>query len=405
MRMFRRPLLLLAGLALLLGLSTSLAACWYRSTRPENRLEQGRDALRRGDWERAERLALLLDAAGAADRALLLRAEICFEHARPSLDADQREPAVPWLRRALEMCNQIRTQGAVRLEAAALTGKCLLFLGAPAQAERAFAFVLHESPDHADPHRSLAAIYYDQGALLHAEYHLKEVARLDPQDGRPYRMLGDINKRLDRHAQAIDCFREALRRTLSRAHAEDAREELTECLLRRRLYVEALQVLDEADAVSEPSPRRVAWRAECLRARGETAEAQALLDRARADHPAEAEILRVRARLHEDAHEWRAAADLFGRVVTLDSHDYAARYQLALAYEHLGRAEQAAEQRRLAEQTKNDLMEMERQVQEALSNPWDAPTRRRLAELCRKLGQPELARVWFRAAEACGPRQ
>jgi tetratricopeptide (TPR) repeat protein len=393
----------LAGLVILLGLSASIAARWYRSTRPEYRLEQGREALRRGEWERAERLVLVLDADGAHEHALLLRAEIEFEHARPYLDSGRPELAAPLLHRALETCNQVHDRGAIHLEAAALTGKCLLFLGDPAQAERAFDFVVRERPDHAEAHRSLAAIYYDQGALLRALQHLEEVARLEPQDGRPHLMMGDIHKRLDRDGQAIGCFQEALRRSLSRPFADKAREELAECLLKQSRYPEAIQILDECDARRAASPRRLAWRAECLYGQEQITEAKTLLDRAIVDHPTEVELLRLRARLHEDAHELESAAAVLLRIVTLDPHDYKARYQLTLTYERLGRADEAAEQRRLCQQTKNDLAEMERLNEEAINRPWDAAVRRRLAELCHKLDQPEQARMWLRAAEACGP--
>jgi tetratricopeptide (TPR) repeat protein len=402
---FRRRCLLLAGFAVLLGLSAPIALHWYRSTRPEYRLEQGREALRHGQWDRAERLALVLDADGAHDHALLLRAETFFERARPYLNSNQQSSATPWLQRALQTCNQIRDRDAIHLEAAALAGKCLLYLGEPAQAERAFDFVVHERPDHADAHRSLAAIYYDQGALLRALQHLQEVVRLDPRDGRPHRMMGDIYKRLGRDGQAIDCFQEALRRTLGRAFANEAREDLAECLLKQSRYAEALQVLNECDAQAGPSPRRLAWRAECLYAQGQTTEARTLLDRALADHPASTELLRLRARLHQDAHELEAAAALLVRVVALDRHDYPGRYQLALTYESLGRADEAAEQHRLCQQTKNYLAEIEQRKMEAINQPWDAAVRRRLAELCRKLDQPEQARMWLRAAEACAPAQ
>lgn len=403
MRTFRRRWLLLAGFAVFLGLSASLAARWYRSTRPAYQLERGRQALRHGEWDQAERLALVLDAEGAHDHALLLRAETSFAHAQPYLHSNRQASAVPWLRRALQTCNQIRDRDAVHLEAAALTGKCLLYLGEPAQAERAFDFVIRQRPDHADAHRSLAAIYYDQGALLRTLQHLQEVVRLDPHDGRPHRMMGDIYKELKRDGQAIDCFQEALRRTLSRAFADDVREELAECLIKQSRYAEALQVLHECDPQNAPSSRHLACLAECLYAQGQTAECRMLLDRARADHPAATELLRLGARLHQDAHELEAAAALLVRVVALDRHNYPGRYQLALTYERLGRAEQAEEQRRLCRQTQTYLVEMDRLKQEAIDRPWDATRRHRLAELCRKLDRPEQARLWLRAAAACGP--
>jgi tetratricopeptide (TPR) repeat protein len=397
----RRPsLLLAAGLAVLLALAGGVCARWYTTTRPDARLRSGEEALRRGDEAAAERLVLLLQAAGAKDHAYLLRGQICFHRAKPLLDAGQESAAAPLLRQALEAWNRIRDRGDVRLRAAALSGQCFLYLGEPAQAQRAFDFVVAERPDDVDAHRGLAAIYYDQGALKQALHHLDEVARLDPQDGRPHRLMGVILAELDQPGEAVPCFREALRRRLGGQATAEARVELAECLVKLREYDQARAALEGSEG-----QQAVALRAQCLWEQGKVAEARPLLDQALAAYPGFGLLLHLRARVHAADGEPAAAAALLERALDLDRHDYACRYQLAQVYETLGRAADAAEQRQLAEKTKDTLAEVKRLTEDAVNRPADAAVRRRLAELCRQLDKPEQARLWLQAAEAAAGAQ
>jgi tetratricopeptide (TPR) repeat protein len=392
-------LLLLVGPAIVLALAGGLGAWWRAAARPDSRLERGREALRQRRWDEAERLALRLEAAGDHDHARLLRGETAFERARLYLDTEQETLAAPYLTRAVTACNQVRDRGELRLQAAALAGKCLLYLHRPAEAERALAFVVHQRPDHAEAHRGLAAIYYDQGALALALSHAQEVARLDSQDGRPHRMMGHLYQQLDRPDQAIEAFGEALRRPLGEQFAEDARVNLAECLVKKGLYADALGVLD--GCANRTSARQTGCRAECLHALGRPNQARELLDGALAAEPDAAELLRLRARFYEEERQPEKAAALLQRVLARDRHDYTSRYRLAQIYEGLGRAAEAAEQHRLCRQTRDRLAEMSRLNEEAVSRPWDAEVRRRLAEICQELDQPEQARTWLRAAEAC----
>jgi tetratricopeptide (TPR) repeat protein len=398
----RRLLALLSGVVVL-GLVVAAGVWWYQTTRPDYRLQRGREAVRRGEWERAEQLVRLLTAAGDRDHAHLLRAEIAFGRAKPFLDQEQAEAAAPLLRQALAACNQIQDQGEFRVQAAALTGQCLLYLKDPVGAERALGFVLDHHPEHADAHRALAAIYYDQGALMRSVHHLEEVARLDPQDGRPHRLMGLIYNNLNQPAQAVPCYEEALRRTLPSRMAQEARIELAECLVKQSRYAEALRTLEGCDGPTGQLAEVLALRGDCLRGLGQTAQANVLLDSALEAHPRSPELLRLRARLYRESGATSREADLLARAVEIDRHDYTSRYQLAHAYEGLGRAADAAEQRRLAEQTKGLLAELAQLQEEALGKPWDAAVRKRLAEICQKLDKPDEARRWLAAAAACGP--
>jgi tetratricopeptide (TPR) repeat protein len=385
----RRRAKTMLGVTGLLALAAAGAGWWYMTSRPDYRLRAGQEALAREDWDAAEQQITHLEADGRADHAHLLRGELFFRQEQ----FDQ----------ALKEFNQIRDQGTIRLQAVAFSGRCLLQLGNRNGAEQAFLFVVHEDPDHVDAHRGLASIYYDQNALDSAIKHLFEVARLDPRDGRPCRLLGLVFKDLEQIPDAVAAYQDALTRELSDRVAEEVREELAECLLKQGAFDEVLRTLDQC----EPTPARVgplrALRAEALWGQGKADGARDLLDRSLADHPRCVELLRLRAKVYLAAEEPKRAADLLERVLEVDRHDHASRFELAKAYEALGRRADAAEQRRLGEQTQKYFTELTGLTQKAMSSPWDAGLHRRLADLCEKLDRPDLAVMHRRAAAACPP--
>jgi tetratricopeptide (TPR) repeat protein len=205
--------------------------------------------------------------------------------------------------------------------------------------------------------------------------------------------------------KAIVAFQEALQRNLSSRVAEEVREELAECLLKQSDYEQALQTLEGCNAPVGDTPKVAALRAECLWALGRVPEARDLLDGALKEKPRSAELLRVRAKLHLEAQEHQAAAALLERFVEADPHDFAGHFQLAQAYESLGRSAEAAAQRRLGQQTQNDWSEITKLHKVAMDHPWDAAVRQRLATLYQKLDKHDLAAIWLKAAAACPPEK
>src|SRR5262249_3425654 len=161
-------------------------------------------------------------------------------------------------------------------------------------------------------------------------------------------------------------YQEALRRGLKAQAAAGVRQELAELLVSQGKYADAEQVLAECDpAAAKAEPVLLALRAECLWGQGRWEEAQPLLDQALPAHPRSVEVPRARAKIHLAADEYPAAAGLLERAVALDKHDLVSRHQLAQAYEALGRRADAAEQRRLHEQTQRFLDELTRLNREA----------------------------------------
>jgi Flp pilus assembly protein TadD len=372
------------ALALLAG--AGLRWHWYRTTRPDYRMQRAREAMAEGEWARSAAFADDFEAAGHTDLAHLLRGESLF---RQGYHAD-----------ALAEFNRIQDTGAIRLEAAALSGRCLLQLGSVREAHRAFNFVLSQQPDHIDSWRGLAAIASDQGNLDQAVRHLLKVAELDRKHGRPHRLIGLIYKDLSQFAKAADAYTEALARDLPATVRRQVLQERAACQAQRREYAAAIASLDERQPGVE-EPAALALRAECLWGLGRSRETRALLDRALRAHPQHASLLAFRGQVHLTEGEVIPAARSLEQALRADPHNPRWRQQLALAYRRLGRDADATEQRRRAKDIETRLNLLTRLSKEAMAKPWDRDVRLRLADVCEKLDKGKLAKMWAKAAQAC----
>src|SRR5262249_690681 len=154
----------------------------------EYRMQRGREAIGRHDYDAVDAIAEKLEAAGEADRANLLRGEALMHQERYGA--------------ALSTLNQIQEKGEVHFQSVVLSARCLLELRRLREADAVYSWVLAQDPENADAHRGVAAIAYDLGQLPRAVAHLEEVAKLDSQDGRPHRLIGLIDKDLSRFTEA-----------------------------------------------------------------------------------------------------------------------------------------------------------------------------------------------------------
>src|SRR5262249_26819901 len=83
-------------------------------------------------------------------------------------------------------------------------------------------------------------------------------------------------------------------------------------------------------------------------------------------------------KIYIDAGDVRAAVPLFVKALEINRHEPECRYQLAAAYQSLGQPKEAAEQRRLLDETQKLLATMSELNREADRKPTDAQVRRRL---------------------------
>lgn len=410
--------------AIVLCASLVIGAWWLarKTTEPDYRLRLGLEALRQADedgpgvlaslsqcfvysgWApasgraRAERLARILDASGHPFHAHLLQGQILCKQG-------QYLQAMRELNSMSKFQDLMEERADLRLEAAAVLGKCLVFRKEYREAENTFGYVLkfwHEDMDpqrgKIDAHRGLFTIYFEQGALLPAMDHLLEVSKLDPRDGRAPRTMGFIyNTILRDDEHGIEYLNQALERDLSSAVKDEVRVELAEIYARRGKVDQALEVLENVGDY----PKVLAIRAECLRIQDNTAEAKTLLKRALQADPRNIDSLRLMGDLHLQNREPLEAIQLLKRALEVDSHDTMSLSLLVRAYEMMSEHPEAQKWRTRHLETMRLFDEMTKLTQEAMSNPWDPAVRQRLADTCQKLEKPELAAMWTRAVKAC----
>lgn len=386
----RSPRRLLALLTIcLLGLSLLAAGGYwaYHTTRPEYRFRAGQKALLQGNFAKADQWADRLEASGYPDHAHLLRGQ---GHLR------QRQ-----LNLAVLEYNQISHENEeVLAEASLIYGLGFLSVGRAVEAEKFLLYVASVRPDNVDARRGLATLYFDRGAMNQAITHIVKWSELDPRNGRPERFLGVIYEGMAADTPAVEHYRAALSLELPPRDRKKAGVELAQLLVKRSEFAEALACLDEATDEAEESAT-TALRAECLYGLGRHGEATKLLDRVLAEDPSSVRALRMRATIQLGASEDAAAVLLLERALRIDAHDYASRYQLALACQRLGRLPEAAEHYRLLEHSQRLWKELAELNQAAIQRPSDADLRRQLADLCERLNKPELAQMWLRAAAGC----
>ncbi len=378
-RVRRRVTLLVLVLGALAG-----GAWRYRVTRTEYRFARGEDALRAGDTEGVRAYADRLEAAGAPDHAHLLRGEALLTFGAPD--------------RALAQLNQVRAEGPLRVRAAALSGRCLLALGDLKEAHRVFRFVVAEQADHLDGLRGLAAIAYDLGQMIEAIEFLRRVAELDPADSRPHRLIGLIYKDMAQDPLAEEAYREALRRGLPPEVERAVRVEVAEVCARQAKFAEGLAVLDGGPPSDDPAAGVA--RAECLRGLGRQPQAADVLDAALARQPTAA-LYRLRGQVYEDQARPADARRCYERAIELAPTDRQAHFLLGQVLAGSGHAGDAARAFARAEELRKDLDRISALSREAMQKPWDPVVRLELAELCDRLGKPQLAAMWRKAAAAC----
>jgi tetratricopeptide (TPR) repeat protein len=358
---------------------------WYfHTSRPEYRLRRGQEAVRAGRYQAAEAEAAALEADGHMEAALLLRGEALLLRG----EAQERTEDVV---AALSMLNQIHAEGVILVEAAALSGRCLLRLGNLLEAERAFSFVLSQNPDFVDAHRGLMAVYYDLGALTHAKNHAMKWAELAPRDGRPHRFLGLISKDMGNYQEAVAPYRAALERELKSQAREEVKIELAECLIRLLNYTAAYEALESSRPPEEFLARVLTAKAECQRALGDAEKAQELVAQALEVSPRFTEALRVRARLALDADEPALAASGLERAAALAPHEFDTHHLLGRAYGQLGEEKKALAARQQVKEIQSRLDELTQLTLETMEHPKDAKLHHRLADLYVQMGMPEMA--------------
>lgn len=383
-----RPALVPRLLAVLALFALVGGAVWWFGLRPKaDPYPGGRAAARASDFEQALHSARLLEDQGRDDEAALVRGESLLNQGQ----VDE----------ALTVVGRVPEDSPWRIEAATIAARCYQKRKDFGPAQRMFRAVLVRQPDNADAHRGLATMLYDLGNLAQAQAEAEEVARLDPSDGRPYRLIGLILKDLNQSKPAIAAYEEALRRGLSPKARKEVRLELAQTLAWDNQFEQALAQLDGFEPDPDQEAQALAIRGDCLTSLQRAQEAARLLDDALRKFPTSADLLWMRGRVYIDAGQPQAAVAPLTRATEVDPNNYQANYRLALALEQLGRSAEAKVRRDRANEIKTLFQALTEANVEAMEKPQDPAVRYKAAELCERLGKKDLAETWRKAAQEC----
>ncbi len=401
------------SLALLAVVAAGAGLLLWRHPGDADRLfAEGRAAIDANELELAGQKANELQNRDHVEHHRVLRAAIWLREGRNLLDrvrpdlspAEQQQlqgRAQQAFRLAIELLSQCRAEDPLAVEATLIGGECLIRTGEyrlPAEALRA---VVRRQPDRIEAHRLLAAIYVEIGARNEAVQHYREWARLDPEDGRPYRWIGYFHKGQNKFGEAAQAYEEGSRRQLTTGVRAEVLREWAESLIEgQAAFARALEVLEQAPDLYKRTPEIHTLQAECLWGLGKTKEAIERIDAVLQQRPNMPRALSLRARIHLAQDQPSAAAPLLEKVLQLDAHEVGSRQNLMEAHQRLGDQAQAERQGKLLEESRGYKNELTRLHGEATLRPWDDRVRLRIAELCLKIDRPAEAHMWLRACLA-----
>ena len=291
---------------------------------------------------------------------------------------------------ALKHLQEVEPGGKLRLPRLIVAGEFLYRTGHLADAERVFRKVAAERPQAMIPHRWLATILHEIGAMRAALLELEQVARLQPDDFFAYRLMGLVySEDFSRHKEAVENYRRALERNPPPEQAELIRRECTQCLVSLNDYSGALEML----ASCREDARVLALRAECRWSLTEPDEARRLLDLALGLDPHDRNALMLSARIAMDEGDPRRAVVSLQTLLADDPHDYDARYQLSRAFRRAGDRQAAAAAVEQMQESKALRERLGGLYERAMARAHDAEVRDEIAALCDALGKRELAGI------------
>jgi tetratricopeptide (TPR) repeat protein len=262
-------------------------------------------------------------------------------------------------------------------------------------------------PDDVEAHRWLGVVCLDLNIWEEAMEEARAIARLDPQDGRPWRTLGLLLRNRFKDGAAMEAYREALRRNLKETARLEVITELASLQARRGSPTEAIETLNLCPPELRERAELATTRAEALwvaNPQRDQPEAVRILERVVRDNPGFAPAMLLLGRIHLANAQPREAQALLERGLALTPDDHEARHRLAQALEMQGNSAAASEQRQRGERTLRLRRELDDSMMDAARQPLAEGPRLKAAKTCIELGNTELARQWLQSALACNPQ-
>lgn len=300
---------------------------------------------------------------------------------------------------ALHLAEEISAIPVMQCESYVIAGEVYQRENRLSEATAAFENALAIDPQHIRAHRWLGAIYYDTGAMRWATTQLRAAAELDPTDTNSLLLSAKIFQDYEQYQEAISDYRAVLTRKLPPELALHAKAKLAECLIKLRKLDEAEQALEDCP----PSPAVVASQAAIAEAKGDLEQAVQLAKDALEHSPDNRSAAMTLGRVYLSERKWDEALPVLEHMVEKAPYDHEPRLLYGRALVGAGQRERGEAQIKQATELKDTFLKFADLHQEAIKNPEDVSIRMALGRLAEKLGKPQLAENWYRAALGLEP--
>jgi Tfp pilus assembly protein PilF len=278
----------------------------------------------------------------------------------------------------------------------------LLESGELSAAEEMFKSVLGTEPSDIEAHRGLAEVYSELGANTRVIEQLDIVAKLDPQDSRPWLFKACFHADLGNFNESVIAYEEALARSETPEQIGRSRIGLAESLLKHGQHLRAQEVLANLPDSFRAAPQTLVLKAEVLAPMGDYSAARQMIEPVVSGPNPSSAALTLAGRIEfETGCDDRAIKYL--EVASYDPSQFEARYLLAQALNRTGRNQTVELLQSQADLIRTELQQLSRLAYVAGARPWDRTVRERLAEISGRLGKKDIAEKWRRAAKVCPP--
>ena len=282
----------------------------------------------------------------------------------------------------------------IKAAALALAGELMHKVNELDQAVKLLSSAIQLDPEYQNAHRLLGAIYFDIGLMQDAIGHLSQVAMLAPDDAMPHRFMGLIHKDYEQYRQAINNYRESLKREPFQTQREEILVELAESQIHLLRYKDAFGTLELALS----SPKVLGLRADCLRHLDRSDEAKEQLELALKLDETQYDALLLKGILQLEFNQLQDARKTLELAVNYYPRDDRCRYKLIEVYRELNETELVAKNLEIYEPLREQRRRFSELNMEAIKQPEDIELRFELGFLANALDKKKLAVSWLRTA-------
>ncbi len=302
---------------------------------------------------------------------------------------------------ALRTADQVIRSGSKSADALTVKGLALASLDRPEDAQEILKRSLAIRPNQPIALKVLAATYFNSSDVELGIAALREAAKFDPADYRPWFALGDAYDQLNQPGEAASSYRQAL---LRKPDDGETRLRLVAALLETNEADAATLLLDELLRDRPGDPQIAYLDAQRAWALGRSDDAARSIERALAIAPDHCDALILRSKLCQLNGRLDGALADAERAAALNRSDLEILNQLCLLEAALGLKDRAATTSARRQRVTEIRTRMQELTKETQARPDDPGPRWRLGRAAAELGAAPLALRCYRAALHLDPR-